>query len=117
MNRIAFYISNHGFGHASRNIPIIESLLEQDDNLYIEIKTGNNLIDFMKQSLSNYDSRIVYYPMNTDLGLLLKPGTMEIDKAVLLREIKKFISTWDVLIEQEKEWLTENKIDLYIRQK
>lgn len=113
MNRVAFYISKHGFGHAARSIPIIESLLEQDENLYIEIKTGNNLIDFMKQSLIKYNSRIVYYPMNTDIGLLLKAGTMEIDKEVLLK-IMKFISTWDVLIEQEKEWLIENKIDLVV---
>lgn len=114
MKRVAFYISNHGFGHAARNIPIIESLLEQDKDLCIEIKTGSNLIDFMRQSLMNYDLRIVYHPMNTDLGLILKPGTMKVDKEVLLQEIKKFISTWDVLIEQEKDWLTENKVDLVV---
>jgi len=114
MSRVAFYISNHGFGHAARNIPIIESLLEQDNNLCIEIKTGSNLIDFMRQSLFHYDLRIVYHPMNTDLGLILKLGTMEIDKEVLLREIMKFISMWDVLIEQENEWLTKHEIDLVV---
>jgi len=76
MNRIAFYISNHGYGHAARNIPIIESLLEQDKNLCIEIKIGINLVDFMRQSLINYISRIVYHPMSTDLGLILKPGSI-----------------------------------------
>lgn len=114
MNKVAFYISNHGFGHATRNIPIIESLLEQDKNLCIEIKTGSNLIKFMRQSLINYDSRIVYHSLNTDLGLILKPGTMEVDKDVLLREIKRFINTWDVLIEQEKEWLIKNQIDVVV---
>ena len=114
MNRIAFYISNHGYGHASRNIPIIERLLEQDKNLCIEIKTGSNLIDFMRQSLINNSSRIVYHPMSTDLGLILKPGSMEVDKEVLLKEVKIFISTWAVSIEQEREWLLQNKIDLVI---
>lgn len=114
MSKVTFYISNHGFGHAARNIPIVESLLEQDENLCIEIKTGSNLIDFMRQSLLRYESRIVYHLMNTDLGLILKPGTMEVDKEVLLREIKRFVSTWDVLMEQETEWLTENKIDLVV---
>lgn len=114
MKRVAFYISNHGFGHAARSIPIVESLLEQDTDLYIEIKTGSNLIDFMRQALIKYGLRIVYHPMNTDRGLILKPGTMEIDKEVLLPEIKKFISLWDILIEQEKEWLTANKIDLVV---
>ncbi|HZK54099.1 MAG TPA: glycosyltransferase [Desulfosporosinus sp.] len=114
MNRIAFYISNHGYGHAARNIPIIEGLLEQDENLCIEIKTGRNLIDFMKQSLINYRSRIVYHPMSTDLGLILKPGSMDVYKEVLLREVKKFISTWAVRIEEERKWLLQNKIDCVV---
>lgn len=114
MSRIAFYISNHGFGHAARNIPIIESLLGEDKNLYVSIKTGNNLIDFMGNSLDKYDSRISYYPMNTDVGLILKPGTMEIDKEFLLEEVKGYISKWDMYIEQEKEWITYNQLDLIV---
>ena len=53
MNWVAFYISNHGFGHAARNISIIESSLEQDKNQCIEIKTGSNLIGFMDDPRSN----------------------------------------------------------------
>lgn len=114
MNRIAFYISDHGFGHAARNIAIIESLMEQDENLYITIKTGSSLINFMGRSLNKYSPRISYHPMNTDIGLVLKLGTMEIDREALLAKLKKFISTWDSLIEQEKEWLGDNKIDLVV---
>ena len=64
--------------------------------------------------MTGYDLRVVYNLMSTDLGLILKPGTMEIDKEVLLKEMKKFMSTWDALIEQEKEWLTETDIDLVV---
>lgn len=114
MRRIAVYISDHGFGHASRNIPIIESLLKQDKDLFIIIKTGKKLVDFMSQSLVRYKSRIGYEPMKTDLGLRLKPGTMEVDREVLLNDVKQFISTWDLIIEQEKNWLTANQINLIV---
>ena len=40
MKKIAFYISDHGFGHASRNIPIIRYILEESNNIKIYIKTG-----------------------------------------------------------------------------
>ena len=33
---------------------------------------------------------------------------------MLLTEIEKFIGTWDILIVQEKEWLTEHEIDLVV---
>ncbi len=114
MKKIAFYIFNHGFGHAARNIPIIEGLLQLDKNLDIVIRTGSNLINFMRQSLNKYTSRIGYHPMNTDVGLILKPGTMEIDREALLKEVKEFISKWEHLIGQEKEWIAQNQIYLVV---
>ena len=40
MRKIAFYISDHGFGHVSRNISLIRYILEADNNIEIFIKTG-----------------------------------------------------------------------------
>lgn len=36
--KVIFYLSDHGFGHAARNIPIIESLLENGH--HVMVKTG-----------------------------------------------------------------------------
>ena len=49
MNNIAFYISDHGFGHASRSIAIIRELIKKD-NLKIYIKTSSPL-ELIKNSL------------------------------------------------------------------
>ena len=38
MKKIVFYLSGHGFGHADRNLPIIEVLLEQGHRVIV--KTG-----------------------------------------------------------------------------
>ena len=45
---IAFYISDHGFGHASRNIPIIRYILEANKDIRIIIKTGKLQGEFIK---------------------------------------------------------------------
>jgi len=47
--------------------------------------------------------------MNTDLGLIFKPGTMELDVEVLLREIKRWVCGM-FLFEQEKERRIELKL-------
>ena len=53
MKNIVFYISDHGFGHASRNIPIIRYILEVKNNIKIYIKTGINQGLFIKDSLKD----------------------------------------------------------------
>lgn len=40
MKLVIFYISDHGFGHAARNIPIIRELLATDVTLRVIVKTG-----------------------------------------------------------------------------
>ncbi len=53
MKNIVFYISDHGFGHASRNIPIIRYILGVKNNIKIHIKTGINQGLFIKDSLKD----------------------------------------------------------------
>lgn len=102
MNLIAFYISDHGYGHAARNIPIIKNMLSQDLNINIAVKSSVIQIIFMKQSLGQFSSRIAYYELNTDLGLILRDGSMAIDKPALYGKLNEFIETWDKKIEIEK---------------
>lgn len=61
--------------------------------------------------MNPYHSRISYNPLSTDVGLVLKPGMMEIDREGLLKKIRKFVKDWDCLIEQEIGWLKYNNID------
>ena len=52
--------------------------------------------------------------MKADIGLRLKSGTMEVDREVLLEDVKKFISTWELFIKQEKNWMIHSQIDLVV---
>lgn len=58
---ITFYISDHGFGHASRNIPIIGYILEENLDIRVIVKTCRYQGDFIKNVLGKYKSRLDIY--------------------------------------------------------
>lgn len=111
---IVFYISNHGFGHASRNIPIIRYILEVYKNVKIIVKTGKAQGEFIKSLIGELEGRIEYYFESTDLGLILKESSLEIDKIKLESEVEKYVNTFDERILKEKEFLKKNKVEVVI---
>jgi len=77
---IAFYISSHGFGHLTRCLAIAEVILNTTNhNIYIACDNKQN--EFAKIYLKNYESRVIYNRVRTDVGLYNKQGSLEIDKA------------------------------------
>ena len=57
MKTLAVYISDHGFGHASRNIPIIRYILEANKNIKVIIKTGKAQGSFIKDLIGDFNDR------------------------------------------------------------
>ncbi|MDO4555977.1 MAG: hypothetical protein Q4B70_12640 [Lachnospiraceae bacterium] len=110
---IAFYISNHGFGHASRNIPIIKTLLKLEDEICIYIKTAGNQLSFMRQHIGE-DERLIYCEQETDVGLILKEGTLLVDQKRLEMEIREYVAKWDELEQQEEGFFKEKQIGLVV---
>lgn len=106
MKKIAFYISNHGFGHASRNISIIQTLLKLDEQAEIYIKTERPQLQFMKQHLGDSD-QLFYIEQPTDVGLVLQEGTLLIDQPALEEQITKFVDSWEELADRECEFFQE----------
>lgn len=111
--KIVFYISNHGFGHASRCIPIINNLMKINDKLEVIIKSDSEQIDFIK-SLIKEKNRVKLYKQNIDLGLVLKENRCEIDNEKLKEKIIDYVNSWDILIQNEIEFLKEQNIRLII---
>ncbi len=114
MKTIAFYISDHGFGHITRNIPIIRSILDTSNDIRIIVKCGEKHIQFMKSLLEDYSSSIEYYEENTDVGLILKEGSIEVDKNRLKVKLYDFINSWEERGEKEKEFLQNNDVSLVV---
>ena len=111
---ICFYISDHGFGHASRNIPIIRYILEEYKNIKVIIRIGKAQGNFIKDLIGDYDSRVIYYFEAMDVGLVLKDGSLDIEVNSLEIKVKSYIDSFEEKIRKESEFLHYNNINLVI---
>ncbi|NYE05887.1 hypothetical protein F4694_002662 [Bacillus niacini] len=110
MKTIAYYVSDYGYGHASRSIAIIRKLLNHAEiNI---ILCHSFAISFIKASLNS--TRITYRNIRTDIGYFLKKDSLHPDKDLLLKEYKSFVQDWDKYIKEEREFLTVNCVELVI---
>ncbi|MFW6306185.1 MAG: glycosyltransferase family protein, partial [Bacillota bacterium] len=111
MKKIVYYISDHGYGHASRGIALLRELAE-DNDIHIIVKTGRPL-DFIRESLQSYNN-IEYIYSENDAGLLLKKDSLEVDKQGLQQRVTKWVQSWDELIGKEVSYLKGHNIDCII---
>lgn len=101
---IALYISSHGFGHMTRCLGIMENILKTSDyNLYIVCGKKQN--DFARIYLAKYKDRIIYRDLVTDIGLVNKENSLEVDKLLLQKELLEFISFWKNVVNNECDFL------------
>ena len=113
MKTIIFYISDHGFGHAARNIPIIKELLATDETLKIIVKTGIAQGEFIDSNFLG-ESRLSVVKEAMDVGLVLKPMSFEIDVLALEARVECYIESWEQRIEREVEFLVHEQPDLVL---
>lgn len=111
---IAMYISDHGFGHASRNIPIIRYIIERYKNIKIIIKTGKNQGEFIKKLIGEFEGRVSYYFDSMDIGLVLKEGSFEIEVKSLEKKVKNYIEDFREKIKRESKFLQYNNVKLIV---
>ena len=73
MTAISYFISDFGFGHASRSIAIMRSLLECDLDVTIDIYTSNPL-DYVTKAFSSslFIDRLKFNRVQNDGGKCCK---------------------------------------------
>lgn len=113
MKSIIFYLSDHGFGHASRNIPIIKSLLSSNESLNVIVKTGFFQGKFIESNFLG-ESRLSVIKESMDVGLVLKPMSFEIDAPRLESRVWEYVQSWDERITKEIEFLSSLQPDLIV---
>lgn len=111
MKRIAYYISEYGYGHASRSIGIIRELIKQESELEI-IVINSFAEDFLKQSLDS--SRIIFRNVETDIGYFLKENSIYPDAKRQRLELDLYLSTLNHVAKKEVEYLKRRSINLVI---
>lgn len=101
---IAWYISSHGFGHMTRCLSLIESILKNSEyKVYIVCHKKQN--DFARIYLSKFVDRIIYKDMVTDIGFVNKKNSLEVDTVVLNEKLDVFASNLDDVVKAECEFL------------
>ncbi|KOO50433.1 hypothetical protein [Priestia koreensis] len=97
MKKIAYYISDYGYGHAARSIAIIRELLKQYDDVEVVI-CHSFALAFLQQSLPQ--ERVTYRRIQTDIGYILKAGSLEPDGIEIEKGLREFLEDDHYLIEE-----------------
>lgn len=101
---IAFFISDHGYGHIMRNLPVMKELTKRGHN--IVVVCGKRHIEIARE----YLEEAVYIEFHTDAGLVVKPGTLIVDKEATASAVNGYVSEFPERISLAKSIIKEYSI-------
>jgi len=101
---ICYYISDYGYGHASRSIAIIRRILNSSNfnKIKIYVKTYYPF-NFVKHSLFHKDVKV--YKSKNDIGIIFKKNNIMVDKDKTKNILDRWLASWDTYIKNEKKIL------------
>ena len=68
-------------------------------------RSGKRQNDFARIYLSKYKNRIIYKDLVTDIGLINKKKSLEVDKFLLQKQLFEFTSSWENTVNYECDFL------------
>lgn len=105
---IRFYISDYGFGHASRSIALMRAL-HAAMNCTISVRT-NTSADFIRDSCPF----VSVEKKRNDIGTVMHDSTSRVDRVETEKSLRHWISSWDTWIAEETAFCKECAVDLII---
>lgn len=106
---VVFYISGHGFGHASRSIEIINALVDRRPDLRVIIRSS--VAPWLVSRTAG--PGVELSPIETDTGVL-QLDSLNPDPRASIERATAFMATFDDRVEAEVEFLREHKARLTI---
>jgi len=88
----------------TRCLAIIEELLETTAHL-IYIASGTYQNSFARTYLARFGDRVVYKDIRTEVGLVNKANSLQVDIPRLEQELTDFITDWDTAVAEEIAYL------------
>ena len=88
----------------TRCLAIIEELLETTDHL-IYLASGAYQNSFARTYLARFGDRVVYKDIRTEVGLVNKENTLQVDIPRLEQELNDFMASWDTAVAEEVAYL------------
>lgn len=109
MKRILFYISGHGYGHATRIIEVIKQIHFQSPQTEIHIQTNTPAWIFSMNLQNEYH----FIPQTCDVGVV-QQNSFEVDAKATLEAFSKFFQTWEERLPNEVNYLIQSEIDVVV---
>ncbi|MCA1586221.1 MAG: hypothetical protein LC791_16095 [Acidobacteria bacterium] len=124
MTTVVFYISGHGFGHASRDVEVINALLARRPDLTVVVRTTAPrwLIELtVRRSTdaqgppSGVEGRrhVRYEHIECDTGIV-QMDSLRLDEAETIRRASAFMSKLPARVEEEVAWLRAHRASLVV---
>jgi hypothetical protein len=106
---VVFYISGHGFGHASRSIEIINALIDRKPQLRVFIRSSvaSWLVD------RTAHRNVTLSPAEVDTGVV-QIDSLNLDAPESISRAEAFMSTFDQRVQREVAFLREHRAVLTI---
>jgi L-arabinokinase len=116
LTTLVFYISGHGFGHASRVIELINALLARRDDLRVVIRTGaprwlfDLTIGGRDASLAR---RVEVYAVETDTGIV-QFDSLHLDAHETVRRAREFMRTFEQRLQAEMDAIAPQRASMVV---
>lgn len=111
MKNICFYISDYGFGHASRAIAVVRAITKARPDIKFYLK-ADTAFDFLKRSLPEKNIDVI--KIKNDIGIIADKDSFNIDRERTRGELCHWVDSWDEYLEKERSFCRSNHIDLIL---
>ena len=111
MTNICFYISDYGYGHASRDIAIIRRSFKEFEDVKMYIKTDGPF-HFVKQSLPQKNIDVIQ--TRNDVGVVFRENSVSVDRERTKKMVDEWLASWDGYIQTERRFCETHNINLII---
>lgn len=106
---VAFYISGHGFGHASRSIELINALVDRQPGLRVIVRTEAAAWLFRRTAHPGVELS----PVQTDTGVV-QIDSLRLDAAETIRRAHEFMAFFDQRVDAEVTFLRAHDVSLVV---
>lgn len=110
---IVFYISGHGFGHASRDIEVINALRARRPDLQIIVRSSAPKWLFDLTVRSTGLSPVIYHHLETDTGIA-QIDSLHLDADETVHRARTFMKGFDDRVAEENAFLRHVDADLVV---
>lgn len=113
MKTVVLYVSEYGFGHATRCIALIREILRARKDVQV-IVCNSFAIQFIRASLNEYGDKVIFHNVETDVGFVLKENSLDLDKEKLQQSYEEFCTNLLQKINNEIDFLSAFSVDCII---